>query len=683
MSEDGIFRYSFKAKYHVYNTETGNHYQLTPTPEERGHPQLVLAKWAPVDSGIVMVDTQYNLHYKQSASDDEVHRLTDTGIPGVIFNGVPDWVYEEEILNSNSALWFAPDGKHLAYASLNDSLVETVTLPQYDSTHQYPSMHTLRYPKPGQENPKVTIWVTDLTNFRSDPRDLKPPNVVKDQDHYFTAVTWVDTQVVSVVWMNRAQNTSVVTSCAPPMYFCMATHTEHSGGHGWVELYDAPIYSNDGMSFLVRLPMRNGDQGEFKHVNLYNVRMRQVIPITHGAFEVTEILGWDQENNYIYFMATVEEKPGERHLFRVADVSSPRIMLPECLSCLEADNTTDTCLFNRAHFSKSFSYFVLECLGPDVPRVYLFSAWSAPEVIYTLDDNNEVRWRVAEMALPQVRRFKVQLEGGPEYTYHVQLYLPPGLREDEITTYPMVLYMYAAPGTQSVTSKFSISWGTYLASRKDIIYGMIDGRGSGFQGDKIKHEVYRELGGKEVDDQLAVVHYLRDNLHFIDAKRIAIWGWSYGGYVTTMALARDTDLFSCGIAVAPVARWEHYDSVYTERYMGSPHVYPGSNYKGYENADATKVVGNLRDKMFLLIHGTADDNVHYQHSMMLASALVHENVLFQQMTYPDEKHGLVGVKEHLYRTLDKFLSDCYRPSIGELYVLIKKKKKEIEEIGYL
>ncbi|XP_050712996.1 inactive dipeptidyl peptidase 10-like isoform X2 [Eriocheir sinensis] len=701
-----VFRYSFKAKYYIYNCQTQNHAKLSPSPEDRGHPPLLLARWAPRSTAIIMVDDHYNIVYRPTVDKDTVHRLTNTGKPGLIYNGVPDWVYEEEILDSNSALWFSPDGTKLAYASLNDTLVGTVAVPHYGAHQQYPTMYNLRYPKPGQENPKVTLWVIDLTSLRPImPRDLKPPNVVKDQDHYFTALTWVDNSAVSVVWMNRAQNTSVITLCQPPLYYCETTHREQSGGRGWVELYDAPIFSQDGQSFLVRLPVRNGNQGEFKHVNLYNVRMHQVIPITHGAYEVTEILGWDQTNNYIYYIATMEEKPGERHLFRTSDVTSPMMMMPDCLSCLEADNKTDTCLYNRAHFSTDFSYYVLECQGPDVPRAYLFStAWSnqsgekveasgikghtamtkPPRLIYTLDNYSELRERVEEMALPQTQAFRVELEGDDTYTYHVQLLLPPGFRDDEITTYPMVVHAYAAPGSQAVNSKMTFSWGTYLASKKNIIYAMIDGRGSGFQGDKIKREVYHELGGKEVDDQVAVARYLRDNLHFVDPRRIAIWGWSYGGYVTTMALARDADdVFSCGMAVAPVARWEHYDSVYTERYMGSPEVYPGSNYKGYEAADATKVVGNLKGKMFLLMHGTADDNVHYRHSMMLAKALVDEGVLFQQMTYADENHGLTDVREHLYRTLDKFLADCYRPTIRELYFLIKKKKKDVEEIGYL
>ncbi|KAG7166627.1 Dipeptidyl aminopeptidase-like protein 6-like [Homarus americanus] len=276
--------------------------------------------------------------------------------------------------------------------------------------------------------------------------------------------------------MNRAQNTSVITTCAHPMYYCEATHTEHSGGHGWVELYDAPIFSEDGQSYLVRLPVRDGEEGEFKHVNLYSVRMRRVMPITHGAFEVTDILGWDQNNNYIYYMATKEDEPGERHLYRVAD-ALPMLRIPECLSCLEADNTTDACLYNKAHLSSDFAFFILECLGPDVPRTYLFSTWSnqgdhkveesgkrrssatsmVPRMIYTLDDYSELRERVEEMAMPQVKAFPVKLEGDDTYLYHVQLFLPPGLREDEITTYPMVVQTYAAPGAQAVTSKMRIS----------------------------------------------------------------------------------------------------------------------------------------------------------------------------------------------------------------------------------
>ncbi|XP_076028317.1 dipeptidyl peptidase 10 isoform X2 [Oratosquilla oratoria] len=680
-----IFRYSFKAKYYVYDIEKQHFTPLTPTPEKRGHPLLILAQWAPDSSAIVMVDTNYNIVYKRTAHSSEVYRITNTGVPGVVHHGVPDWVYEEEILNSRSALWFSPDGSMLAYATFNDTLVTEVPIPKYSSNDKTSNVvvKKLRYPKPGQENPRVSVWVVDLSDLRSINRnDLKPPNGVKDQDHYFTAVTWVTLSTISVVWMNRAQNTSIITTCSPTLYFCEPTHTEHSN-HGWVDIYDAPVFSEDGNRFLVRLPVRDGEAGEFKHVNEYNIRMRQVTPFTHGKMEVTQILGWDQRNNYIYYMGTGEDKPSERHLYRVPDIPTPMLRLPECLSCLEGDNTTDTCLYNKAHLSPDFAYYVLECLGPDVPRTYLFSTWNN-QMIYSLNDYDLLRSRVAEMAMPQVQTFLVELEGESPYIAHVQLLLPPGLRQDEFTTYPMVVSTYAAPGTQAVTNKLTINWGTYLASHKDIIYAVIDGRGSGYQGDKIKHEIYHNLGGKEVDDQLAVARYLRDNLHFIDARRIAIWGWSYGGYVTTMSLAKDAEkVFHCGIAVAPVTRWEHYDSVYTERYMGSPQILPGSNYKGYEAADVTKLAGNLKDKWFLLIHGTADDNVHYHHSMMLARALADEGVLFRQMSYSDENHGLQGVRKHLYTTMNNFLADCFRPTIEELYDHIKKKKKDIDEIGYL
>lgn len=231
-----------------------------------------------------------------------------------------------------------------------------------------------------------------------------------------------------------------------------------------------------------------------------------------------------------------------------------------------------------------------------------------------------------------------------------------------------------------MTQKWQVDWNTYLAGTKDYIVAQIDGRGSSGQGYRLLYEVYRRLGTVEVSDQLEVTEYLRDNLHFIDKRRVGIWGWSYGGYTSTMALASQLALFQCGISIAPVVSWKLYgescvlhfknilvnvhstefslDSTYTERYLSSPNV--TDNYKGYEEGDLTKFVDHLRDKQYLLVHGTADDNVHFQQSMMLAKSLTQRGVLFKQQIYTDEGHTMNGVKRHLYRSMTTFFEDCFK-----------------------
>ncbi|KAF2361263.1 Dipeptidylpeptidase IV N-terminal domain, partial [Trinorchestia longiramus] len=668
------------AKYHLNEVSSQHYTMLTPMPGVRRHPGLRLVEWSPVGSALVMVDEQFNIIYKADVGEPGQVYITEDGEPGTITNGVTDWLYEEEILHSRKALWFSPSGTQLLYVQFNDTLVDEVPITQYGTSAKYPTLTMVRYPKPGGPIPSLTLWVVDLDTELHERHAIKPPEVLKDQEYYITAVTWVSQGSVSVVWMNRPQNTTFITICAEPQFYCEPIHTEHSL-HSWTDIYEAPIFAENGRSFLVRLPVRDGEHGNFAHVNLYDVEMRRVTPMTHGPFVVTKILGWDELREYVYYIATEEDEPGNRHLYRIPFVFTPLLRQPECLSC-SIGNGTGMCSFNDALLSPDFTYIVLECLGPGMPKTFLYTTMGN-EAPILLDDYGQLQELVDRTAMPRVYNFRVELETKDSVEARVQLYLPPGLRKDEIITYPMIVEVNGAPGSQSVDSRMKHDFGTYLASQKDTIYARIDGRGTGFAGDKLKHEVYHNLGVKEAEDQLAVLQYMKEELHFIDNSRIAMWGWHYGAFLTLMAMARDQDdIIKCGTAVAPIAKWEHYDSVYSERYMGSPHILPGSNYKGYEAADVTKVVGNLKTKFLMLVHGTADHTVHYHHSMLLAKALTDEGILFRQMTYSDEGHKLWGVAEHFYRTLETFLADCFRPSVEEIYYHIKK-KKELEEIAYV
>ncbi|KAG5683000.1 hypothetical protein PVAND_012312 [Polypedilum vanderplanki] len=708
-----LFRHSYLAQYTVYDIQASESISLTPKSEEEW-PFLLHAQFTPRGHSLVMV-YNYDIYYKTGPKSAQSYRITKNGLPGIIYNGVPDWLYEEEILNSNTAIWMSNDGHLMLYGVFNDTNVMEQKFPWYGSTadngnvNLYPEIRSLRYPKPGTlYNPTILLRVADLADPKSVRiRDLTPPPILHHREHYFASAAWVSQTEVSIVWMNRAQNLSVVTLCKSPMWYCQETHKTSGDGRGWVDELSIPHFSTNTTTYIAISPVREGSSGHYRHLVHVQISKKRIIPLTHGRSDVSKIVHWDQTNNYVYYLAKPENFPGYQHLYR-ADAVPPAVGValktPLCLTCspLQVDylrmtqaaaksrvsweseedlgdqissasiagsgNVNDAdpkaCQYFNAIFAPNNNeYALIECLGPDVPTswIYKFDAKNENDPImpiYLLQNNTDLKERVARIAMPVTRTFPIGISGG----FHAQarMLLPPGLREDEITKYPMVVHVYSGPGTQLVTEKFQIDWNTYLAGAKDYIVTQIDGRGSSGQGYQLLHEVYRRLGTVEVSDQLEVTEYLRDTLHFVDKKRMGIWGWSFGGYVAALSLST-SELFQCGISVAPVTNWKLYDSTYTERYMGMPNL--TDNYQGYEEGDLSKHVDQLKDKQFLLIHGTADDNVHFMQSMVLAKALTNRGALFKQQIYPDEGHSLSGVKKHLFRSMTLFFDDCFKKQV--------------------
>lgn len=423
-----------------------------------------------------------------------------------------------------------------------------------------------------------------------------------------------------------------------------------------------PSFSANVSSYIAISPLRDGPAGHFKHLVHVQIHRKQILPLTHGRFEVNRIVYWDQQNHWVYFLGVPEGHPSQQQLYRVWSVPPKfgiALKSPQCLTCpwenggvspnTAADASTQAplklatndpwedalivtlptqtsttppptppassssssavrrnktrgesvrltlndlishswprshshntpasfrssaefgvhsvvpqCLYYEAQFATApTEYLLLECLGPGVPSISIYKVNPGNDerlqYLYAIRNNTKIREKVSKIALPQVRSFPIMITGG--YHAQVRLHLPPGLREDEITRYPLVLHVYSGPGTQLVTEKWKIDWNTYLASSKDYIVAEIDGRGSGGQGYQLLHEIYRRLGTAEVSDQLEVTEYLRDNLHFIDPRRVGVWGWSYGGYVAGLALANPQGLFQCGISVSPVSSWKLY-----------------------------------------------------------------------------------------------------------------------------
>jgi len=682
MRPQKLFRHSFIAMYDVYEVATGKRTPLQPSELPQGPPgfggdgpqsgpqrpqggrggrrpqqvPLMYATWSPTGHSLAFVFAN-NIYYKATPTSPDFP-VTTSGIPGTIYNGVCDWVYEEEVISDTRALWFSPDSNRITWIEFNDTAVETMPLQVYGPPgrleFQYPIPTPLRYPKPGRSNPIVNVYVSDVSPS-SDGRSnlLQAPSYFDDKEKIIYGVTWASPTEVSLTWENRHQNYTLVSVCDTvgiPSCKDSLVMTESSG---WMEVDQPPVYTKDGKRFALILSSEG-----YKHVNVINRGTNQRVPITSGQMVVTEIYFWDEVNHLLYFRATgQDDKPGERHLYTVTDFESGNPGIVKCLSCDVTNTRGGDCNYNSFDFSGGHSYYTMSCKGPHVPQDYLYRTFPNQK-IGTLVTNNRLTEDLLQKHLPKVSNLDIPVAGG-RYSAKVRLYLPHDFSERK--KYPLLVNVYAGPNSQQVNDRFKLDWGTYLATSEDVIYAVIDGRGSGYRGDDLLFEIYYKLGQPEVQDQIDVTKSLVDQYSFIDKNNVAIWGWSYGGFVTAAVLAADADqsnVFKCGISVAPVTNWIYYDTIYTERYMGLP--VPGDNLEGYKASDITAKAEKLKGKKYLMVHGTADDNVHYQQSMMLTRALEEADVLFQQLSYPDENHGIVGLRPHFYHALSNFiLNDCF------------------------
>nr|XP_031850173.1 venom dipeptidyl peptidase 4 [Nomia melanderi] len=637
------FRYSMHQKFDVYSMESKSYTNLA------GGKHLTLAKWSPTKNALVYV-LENDIYYQEfTDSGHNVRRLTHTGEPNAVFNGVPDWVYEEEVLASPVALWFSPDGRHLAFATYNDTGVKDIAILYYGKPgsmeDQYPTEEKIKYPKAGSPNPIVTLSVVDLANPNSKLVNLQPPTDIVGVDNVLYTVNWWDSSVVAT-WTNRVQNRAQLVR------YDVAGNADNMllqrEDEGWLRI-QPPVYHNQ-YAVVLKLQNTGTSAGRFVHATRYEYKLGRLIrekDLTPGSYEVISIVSLDHEREILYFIATGIDQPQQRNLYSVPLDGSD---LPECVSCNVVSPEGNTCTYVHASFSSDNSYYVIACAGPDPMFVRIFDVYHTP--LYSWEENQALRRKLATRSHPRIYNLDVKVNG---YKSKVRLYLPPDF--DDRKKYPLLINVYSGPNTVRITDSNTHGFESYMATNRSVIYGHIDGRGSAFKGSKMLFEIYRRIGTVEIEDQIAVTRYLQKLYPWIDANRTAIWGWSYGGFATAMALATDKDsVFKCGISVAPVTSWIYYDSIYTERFMGLPTA--DDNLGGYNRTDVTRRVEGIRGKKYMLIHGTGDDNVHYQQAMALNRALVERDIMFQQQTYTDEAHGLTGVSPHLYHTMDRFWGDC-------------------------
>ena len=596
------YRHSYFANYFIQNVEDGT---LTPLAEDQDG-DIQYAEWSPVDNTVAYVRGNNLFVWK----DGETTQITKNGGPDT-FNGVPDWVYEEEIFGGRSALWFSPDGEYLAYLRFNETGVETFTVPYYmdnqDLAPPYPRELEIRYPKVSSTNPTVQFH---LLNLASSEETNVPIDAFLADDLIIGEVAWVTDAHDNVVFRayNRVQDQEKVVLVDVEAGKGKVVR-ERDGTDGWLDNLMSIAYigsiKNPKASPRDKYYLDLSDMDGWVHIYLFPVKGGKPIQLTRGQWEVTSIVKIDTDRQLVYFLSTKHHST-ERHLYSVSYKNFK--MKP-----LVDDRVA---AYWSASFSAKGKYYLLSYQGPDVPYQDLHSI-DSKEPIRTITSNADVVHQLKEYRLPKISYFELRLPTGE--TINVMQRLPANFVPWK--KYPVLFTPYGGPNAQEVSKAFqAMDWNAYIASDPELEYvtWTVDNRGTAFKGRKFRSLVAKQLGSLEAEDQVFAARKLAKK-PWVDAERMGIWGWSYGGYLTAKVLETDSDAFSFGISTAPVSDFRFYDSMYTERYMKTLET----NADGYEKTAVRNTDGfnNLRGS-FLIQHGTGDDNVHFQHATVMTNTLM-------------------------------------------------------------
>lgn len=628
-----VWRHSYKASYRIIDVEKKQYITANELPH-----RIQYITWSPVGHKLVYV-WENDIYIRDSPEQPSV-RVTFNGEENKILNGIPDWVYEEEMFSTNNAIWWSPSGQFLTYVEFNDRDVPIIEYTFYgDESEQYPQTIHIPYPKAGTKNPTVRLFAVNIESLNNlTSVEIFAPDDIRSGDHYLSGITWATEQRMAIQWLRRIQNVSALALCTyvDPTWSCLTNEYEESTT-GWVGNFQpSEPYFTSGVKYYRIISNTNG----YKHIHSYGGRIP--IEVTRGDFEVTSIVKIIDDD--MYYISN-EGAPSKRHLHKL------KLVYPHTSKCVTCNLHPDRCQIYSAYFSTNGKYYSLVCSGPGIPLYTLHESANDTE-IKMLEKNEELGVLLDDIQLPTKQRTNISLHG---FDLWYMLTLPPHF--DKSKKYPLLIDVYGGPCSQKVDQYFRLNWATYLASTEKIIVASFDGRGSGYQGDEILHQLYRRLGTVEVEDQIAAARHFK-SLGFVDETRIAIWGWSYGGYVTSMVLGSGSGQFKCGIAVAPVSSWHYYDSIYTERYMSLPT--PEDNLKNYESSTVMSRAAQFKDVGYLLIHGTADDNVHFQQAAQISKALVDAGVDFETMWYTDKDHGIGGLaSRHIYTHMSHYLKQCF------------------------
>ncbi|XP_021325694.1 inactive dipeptidyl peptidase 10 isoform X2 [Danio rerio] len=651
-----VFSQSFTASFAIYIVSSGDIVDLTPSEEDTS--VLQYAAWGPQGNQLVYV-FENDIYYKPDVSSKAM-RLTASGRKGMVVNGLSDWTYEEEILLKYPAFWWAKDGARLAYLSINNSATPFMEIHHFLGG-SYPSNVLYPYPKAGSRIPSASLFVVNLYG-PAHTLEMFPPDSQNSRDSYISMVSWISSTRLTVRWLNRVQNQSVLCVCEATTGACSERHQMAMDFWHNNQRQEEPLFTADGSLFYLILPAKQGARGEFLHIASLPAQASSpsVSPrfLTSGNWDVISLCALDEENDKIYFLSA-EESQQSRHLY---SVELGGVFHRQCLTC----NLFERCSFFRADFSPNQTYFTLYCLGPGVPKVTIHST-SDPFRYTVVEDNSVLAMSLETKQLPETLYHTLSSDNSD---LDVKMSLPPGY---EGNLHPLLIIIDSIPGRPSVTEEFALGWPEVLSSMHGVALAWIDSRSRISQTQKSSTLDPRKLGSLRIKDKLGVVEWLM-KLPYIDAKRIAVYGKGFGGYLGLKMLTGTDQMFRCAAVMAPITDFKLYSAAFSERFLGLP----AKEEHSYMTASLLDDIHKLKDENFLLIHGTADARVHFQHSAELLSRLVKVEANYTLQLYPDEGHTLREERsqQHLHRTILHYLHNCLK---YDPFLNIEEEEEDEEE----
>ncbi|MGB0886590.1 MAG: S9 family peptidase [Vicingaceae bacterium] len=605
-----IYRHSSKSHYYIYDLKTKALSKLSDGSKQ------MYATFSPSANKVAYVKDN-NLYFKDLISNKETQITTD-GKKNEIINGASDWVYEEELVLVKAFKW-SPDGKKIAYYRFDESNVKEWLMKMYGPL--YPEEERFKYPKAGEDNSKVEIYFYDLAAAK------KTKANVGDKYEYISRINWTnDGTSLAIQTLNRQQNdlnihlTNAETGESKIIFNELAEN--------YVEVPTTKFLKSKNQFIIT------SEKDGYNHIYLYDISGKLINQVTKGNWDVSDFYGVDEKKGLVYYQSA-ELGAIDRQVYSVKLNGSSKKRL-----------TTKTGQ-NRADFSTSFKYFINYHSSANSPKLITLHD-SKGNQKRVLEDNASLNKRLEGYNFSKKEFFKIKVNENELNAWKI---LPKNF--DASKKYPVLMFVYGGPGINTVNDSWdggNTFWFNHLASKGYMIVS-VDARGTGYRGAKFKKVTYKQLGKYETEDQIGAAKYLA-TLPYVDGSRIGIFGWSYGGYMSSLCITKGADVFKTAIAVAPVTNWRYYDNIYTERYMQTPQ----QNASGYDDNSPINHVEKLKGN-YLLIHGMADDNVHYQNAVEMSDALIKANKQFTEMMYPNKNHGIYGgnTRLHLYTLMTNYL----------------------------
>ena len=618
-----LYRRSFKAHYYIFDIVAA---KFTPL-SRYGMQQL--ATFSPDGTKVAFVRDN-NIFITDLATGEE-KQITADGKFNEIINGAPDWVYEEEF-EFNKAFDWSPDGKRLAYMKFDERAVKMFNMtlfqgqkPALDETALYPANSQFKYPKAGEDNSKVSVLVYSLESGNT----LRI-NTGHETDQYIPRIRFTtDPSVLAVLRLNRLQNKLEVLKVNALNGASSVMYVEENEKYIDEGNFDNLRFLPDGRHFVI-----TSEHDGWSHLYLFTIEGVMVRQLTKGNFDVTGFYGYDPLKKLFYYQAAAVS-PMQREIYSVS------------LDGKKTNRLTTLAGTNSAAFSATFRYYINTYSSVTTPPVYTLHE-AGGKKIRVLEENAALRTKLDEYK-PSLRKF-FSFTTPDNVTLNGWVIYPPQF--DSTRKYPVLMNQYSGPNSQEVTDRWSFGFDEYIAQQGYVVM-CVDPRGTGGRGEDFRKVTYMRLGKYETLDQIAAANYAA-TLPYVDGSRIGIWGWSYGGFISSSCMVKGNGAFRVGIAVAPVTNWRYYDNIYTERFMRKPQ----DNPDGYDQNSPLFFAGDLQGKL-LLVHGTADDNVHVQNTLEFAERLVQEGKQFDMMLYTNRNHGIYGgnTRMHLFTLIESYLKE--------------------------